>query len=71
MARPSRPEGPASLVPPAELASTIATRHSSAPAYTPAPGRSPPASATATGRTVETSPDTGATTLIGPAARPV
>src|SRR5215472_17968374 len=62
---------PGKLPSPAELDSTIAARHSSAPAKAAAPGRSPPATATATGMTTDTSPDTGATTLIGPAARPV
>ena len=52
------------------LTSTIAARQATAPAMTGAPGRSPPAIATPTGSTVETSADTGATTLIGALAKP-
>ena len=54
----------------AELTSTIAARHRSAPVYSIAVSRSPPARANASGRTVDISAETGATTLIGPAASP-
>jgi len=52
------------------LTRMIAARQMRAPAITTAVGRSPPAIATPTGSTVETSADTGATTLIGALAKP-
>ena len=52
------------------LTMTMATRQISPPATMLAVRRSPPAMATPTGSTVETSAATGATTLIGAAAKP-
>src|SRR4029077_13453907 len=63
--------GPRAGVPRSRLTSTVAIRHTAAPMYTSTPRCSPDATATPTGSTVDTSADTGATTLIGPAARPV
>ena len=56
---------------PPALTSTIAARQATAPAITDGPGRKPPAIATPTGSTVDTSADIGATTLIGARANPV
>ncbi len=61
---------PADCLVSAELTSTIAARHRSAPVYSIALSRSPPARAKVSGRTVDMSAETGATTLIGPAASP-
>ena len=52
------------------LTRTMATRQISPPATMPEVRRSPPAIAMPTGSTVETSAATGATTLIGAAAKP-
>ncbi|HMD22493.1 MAG TPA: hypothetical protein VKH61_00225 [Streptosporangiaceae bacterium] len=52
------------------LTSTIATRQIKPPAITAGASRSPPAMATPAGRTAETRAATGATTLIGAAAKP-
>ncbi len=52
------------------LTSTTATRQISPPATTPGPGRSPCATATQSGSSVEASADTGATTLIGATEKP-
>ena len=52
------------------LTSTMATRQMRPPATMLAVGRSPPAIAMPSGSIVETSAATGATTLIGAAAKP-
>ena len=52
------------------LTRTMATRQIIPPAIMLAVRRSPPAIATPTGSTVEMSAATGATTLIGAAAKP-
>ena len=52
------------------LTRTMATRQTRPPATMLLVGRSPPAMATPTGSSVETSAATGATTLIGAVAKP-